>query len=145
LASKAIYRLFRSESAKNTIMSRRLFALVAVLLIASVLCAAVAHACSDLGSMPAILQMPCDHRPSQDEPASKKEKDNCDFVRYGMLSTQVSPSQTEILKLHAVIVHEALSVTVSPPDVLPLFSRSQAPPFRGFGVSPNFSHIVLRI
>jgi len=91
-----------------------------------------------------MLQSPCDHNSTQDNPL-KKEKDNCDSTRYGMLSTQASPSQAELFKLHVMLLPEALPAGVSLPDILPLFSPSKAPPFHGFGVSSYSSHVVLRI
>ena len=126
-------------------MSKRLLVLFALLLVASVFSSAVAHACPDLKSVQAMLETPCDHNSSQDSPRRQKEKDNCDSVRYGLLSTQASPSQAQLFKLHAILVPHALPVSVTLPDVLPLFSRSQAPPYHGFGVSLHSSHVVLRI
>jgi hypothetical protein len=111
-------------------MSKRIFSLVVIVLIASVLWSAIVHACSDQSSMRAILQAPCDQMGSQDEPRGKTEKDNCDSIRYGMLSTQVSSSQSELFKFHSTQVHQALLVSVTLLDVLPLFGRSQGPPAR---------------
>jgi len=125
-------------------MSKRGFSLVAIMLIASVFFTVVVHACSDLRSMQVALQAPCNHSSSQSEPRGKPEKDNCDSVRYGMLSKQASPSETELFKLYSIPLQEALFVAFSLPDSLPSFWRSQAPPF-GLGVSPNLSHVVLRI
>lgn len=127
-------------------MSKRIFSLVVIVLIASVLWSAIVHACSDLSSMRAILQAPCDQMGSQDEPRGKTEKDNCDSIRYGMLSTQVSSSQTELCKLYSIPLDHALFVIVSLPDTLHSLWRSQGPPLLlGLGVSPRLSHVVLRI
>ena len=130
---------------KNAGMSKRFYFLVAIALTASVLFTVVAHACSDLSSIRAIVQAPCDHTSSRNEPRGKPEKDNCDSVRYGMLSTQASLSETELFKLYSIPLQEALFVGFSLPDSLPSFWRSQAPPFSGLGVSPHLSHVVLRI
>ena len=126
-------------------MSKRGFSLVAIMLIASVFFTVVVHACSDLRAMQVALQAPCNHSSSQSEPRGKPEKDNCDSVRYGMLSKQASPSETELFKLYSIPLQEALFVAFSLPDSLPSFWRSQAPPFSGLGVSPHLSHVVLRI
>ena len=126
-------------------MSKRLFPRVAIALIASVLFTAVAHACSDLSTMQAILQAPCDHRASWDEPRGKTEKHECDSVRYAIVSTQALPSQTELLKLYSMPIYEALLAGISLRDILPLFWRSQGPPHGGLGVSSLLSHVVLRI
>jgi len=130
---------------KNAGMSKRFYFLVAIALTASVLFTVVAHACSDLSSIRAIVQAPCDHTSSQNEPRGKPEKYNCDSVRYGMLSTQASLSETELFKLYSIPLQEALFVGFSLPDSLPSFWRSQAPPLSGLGVSPHLSHVVLRI
>jgi hypothetical protein len=126
-------------------MSKRPVSLVAILLMASVLCTAVAHACSDLSAMQAILKAPCDHNSSQHEPASKAEKDNCDLIRYGMLSTKASSSHPELLKLYSIPLDHALLVSILLTDTLPLSWRSQGPPLLALGVSPRLSHVVLRI
>ena len=123
-------------------MFKRFFVMLALVLSVSVFCSAVAHACADLNL---LQQAPCDHDSSQDGPLGKKEKDSCDSVRYGMLSTQALSSQTEMFNLHAILLPEALPVSVSLSDVLSLFSRSQGPPFHGFGVPSYSSHVVLRI
>lgn len=145
LERKAIYRCRQSEALKNALMSKRPLSLVAIALIASVLCTAVVHACSDLSSMQAIFKAPCDHHSSQDEPGSKAAKNNCDSVRYGMLSIYASSSQPELLKLYSLSLDHALLVNVSLPDILSLLWRSQGPPILGLGVSPRLSHVVLRI
>ena len=67
LVRKAIYRYYHFVPMKNAVMSKRIFSLVVIVLIASVLWSAIVHACSDLSSMRAILQAPCDHNVS-DEP-----------------------------------------------------------------------------
>jgi hypothetical protein len=126
-------------------MSKRGFSLVAMMLIASVFFTVVVHACSDLRSVQVALQAPCNHSSSQNEPRGKPEKDNCDSVRYGMLSTQASPSETELFKLYSIPLQEALFVGFSLPHSLPSFWRSQPPPFSGLGVSPHLSYVVLRI
>ena len=129
----------------DTLMSKRSFSLVALTLIASMFFTVVVHACSDLRSIQAALQAPCDHSSSQNEPRGKPAKDNCDSVRYGMLSTQASFSETELVKLYSIPLQDVLFVGFSLPDFLPLFWRSQAPPFSGLGASPHLSHVVLRI
>jgi hypothetical protein len=106
---------------------------------------AVVHACSDLRSMQAIVQAPCDHGASQDQPRGKTEKDNCDLVRYGMLSTKASSAHPELVKIYSIPLDHALLVSISLTDTLPLFWRSQGPPLLAPGVSPGLSHIVLRI
>jgi hypothetical protein len=115
------------------------------MLIASVFFTVVVHACSDLPSMQMALQAPCNHSSSQNEPRGKPEKDNCDAVRYGMLSTQASPSETELFKLYSVPLQETLFVGLLLPNYLPSFWRPQSPPFSGLGVSPHLSYVVLRI
>ncbi len=126
-------------------MSKRGFYIVALTLIASVFFTVVVHACSDLRSMQAALQTPCNHSSSQNEPRSKPENDNCDSVRYGMLAIQASSSDTELSKLCSISLQEVLFVAFPLPDSLPSFWRSQAPPFSGLGTSPHLSHVVLRI
>jgi hypothetical protein len=126
-------------------MSKRPFSLVAIMVIASVLCAAVAHACSDLRSMKGIVQAPCNHGASQDQPRGKTEKDNCDLVRYGMLSTKASSSHPELFKLFSIPLDHALLLNVSLSDTFSLLWRSQGPPLLGLGVAPRLSNVVLRI
>jgi hypothetical protein len=126
-------------------MSRRIFSLVAIGLIASMIFTAVVHACSDLSSMQSVFKAPCDHNPSQDEPASKAEKRDCDLVRYGMLSTKASSSHPELVKLYSIPLDHALLLNVSLPDALPVLWRSEGPPLLALGVSPRLSHVVLRI
>ena len=126
-------------------MSKRSFVLVGILLIASMLYTTVAHACVDLSAMQAIFKTPCEHSGSRDEPLSKAEKDNCDLVRYGMLSTQASSSQAELFRLYSTPQQEAVIVMFSLLGVVPSFRRSQAPPDSGLGASPRLSHVVLRI
>ena len=126
-------------------MSKRGFSIVALTLIASVFFTVVVHACSDLRSIQAAVQAPCDHSSSQNEPRGKPEKDNCDSVRYGMLATQASTSDTDLFKLYSIPLQEALLVGFSLPDSLLSFWRSQAPPFSGLGASPHLSHVILRI
>jgi hypothetical protein len=126
-------------------MSKRIFFLVSIALIASVLCTAVVHACSDLSSMQAIFKAPCDHNSSKQEPGSKSEKNNCDSVRYEMLSIKASTSQPELVKLNSIPLDYALLVSVSLLDTLPSLWRSQGPPILGLGISPRLSHVVLRI
>ena len=125
-------------------MSKRGFSLLALTLIASVFFTVVVHACSDLRSMQTALQAPCNHSSSQNEPRGKPAKDNCDFVRYGMLAIQAS-SETELVKLYSIPLQDVLFVAFSLPDSLPLFWRSQSPPFSGLGASPHLAHVVLRI
>lgn len=115
------------------------------MLIASVFFAVVVHACSDLRAMQTALQAPCNHSSSQSEPRGKPEKDNCDSVRYGMLSKQASPSETEVFKLYSIPLDEALLASASLPNTLSLLWRSQGPPLVGLGVSPRLSHVVLHI
>ena len=125
-------------------MSKRGFSIVALILIASVFFTVVVHACSDLRSIQAAVQAPCDHSSSQNEPRGKPEKDNCDSVRYGMLSIQASYSETELSKLSLIPLQEVLFVAFSLPDSLPSLAISR-PSFSELGVSPHLSHIVLRI
>lgn len=126
-------------------MSKHPSCLIAVMLIASVLCAAVAHACSDLSAMKAIVQTPCDHHQPRNEPPAKTDEQNCDAIRYGMLSIQSSRFQTDIFKHYSIPLDYALILTNSPSDTLLWFARSQAPLSLGAGVSPRLSHVVLRI
>jgi hypothetical protein len=126
-------------------MSKRPFSLVAVVLITSVLWTAMAHACSDLRSMQANLQAPCDHNSSQDEPGGKAKKDDCDSVRYSMLSTQASSSEPELDKIHSIPLDQACLTSVSLARNLSFLWRSQAPPFSGLGISPQLFYVVLRI
>jgi hypothetical protein len=126
-------------------MSKRIFSLVAIGLIASMVFTAVVHACSDLSSMHAVLEAPCDHNSSQDEPGSKSEKDNCDSVRYGMLSTGASFPQMELFNLNSILLHDVVFESFSLSALLPMFWRSQGPPFAGLDISSRLSHVVLRI
>src|SRR6266404_544618 len=126
-------------------MSKRRFSIVALTLIASVFFTVVVHACSDLRSIQAAVQAPCDHSSSQNEPRGKPEKDNCDSVRYGMLAIQASYAAPELSKIYSISLQDSGLVVFSLPDSLPLFWRSQAPPFSGLGASPHLSHVVLRI
>jgi hypothetical protein len=145
LVPKAIYRLSDIGAMKNRFVSRRIFSLVAIGLISSLFYTAVAHACSDLRSRQLLLQPACNHMASEKEPLGKKEKDNCDSVRYGMLSTKASSSHPELFKLFSISLDHALLLNVSLPDTLPLLWRSEGPPLLGLGVSPRLSHVVLRI
>jgi hypothetical protein len=130
---------------KNRFVSRRIFSIVALALVASLFYTAVAHACSDLRSMQVRLQAPCNHMPSETEPPlSKEETANCDYVRYGMLSIQPSPSQTELLTF-AVVLHQTMPSIAPLEAVLSSFWQSQSPPFQRFGLSPQASQVVLRI
>jgi hypothetical protein len=126
-------------------MSKWIFPLVAIGLIASMVFTAVVHACSDLRSMQAIVQAPCDHGTSQDQPRGKTEKDNCDLVRFSMLSTKVSPAHPELLKVYSIPLDHALLASISLRDTLPLLWRSQGSPLLALGVLPRLSHVVLRI
>src|SRR5213592_4293540 len=105
-------------------MSKRSFSLVALTMIASVFFTVVVHACSDLRSIQAAVQAPCDHSSSQNEPRGKPENDNCDSVRYGMLSLQASYAAPELVKLYSIPLQEVLFVGFSPLDCLPSFWRS---------------------
>lgn len=122
-------------------MSKRFLSVLVFLLVASVFCSAAAHACADLRAMQTMLQASCGHGSSQNEPLGKK--DNCDSVRYGMLATQASLPRIEVLKPDASSVYASLPV--SDVAVVPLRSRSQAPPSQRCGISPRHSHVVLRI
>ena len=119
--------------------------LVAILSIASVFCAVIVHACSDLSSIQAFLQAPCDHSASQNESRGKTDPDNCDSIRFGMLATQASAIRAERFKLYSISLDHALFVKVSLPDFPPLFWRNHGPPFSRLGASPRLSHVVLRI
>jgi hypothetical protein len=125
-------------------MSKRIFSLVAIGLIVSMVFTAVVHACSDSSTIHAVLKTPCDHASSQDEPRSKSAKD-CDAVRYGMLSTKASSSHPELVKLFSIQLDHAVLLDVSLPDTLSLLWRSEGPPLIGIGVSPRLSHVFLRI
>src|SRR5688572_21393965 len=126
-------------------MSKRTFPLIALTLTAALFLTVVAHACSDLSSIKAIVQAPCDHSSSQNESRSKPDKDTCDSVRYGMLCRQASSAQTELSMFYSIALQDAVFVEFSLPNSLPSFWRSQGPPFPGLGVSPHLSHVVLRI
>jgi hypothetical protein len=115
------------------------------MLITSVLSAAVAHACSDLSAMKAVVQTPCDHHQKQNEPPAKTDEQNCDAIRYGMLSIQSSRFQTDIFKHYSITLDYALILTNSPSESLLWFARSLVPFSLGAGVSPRLSHVVLRI
>ena len=137
--------VFGSQAMKNAGIPKRLKFLVAIALTASVLFTVVAHACSDLSAIRAVVQVPCDHTSSQNEPRGKSDKDHCDTVRYAMLSTQASSADTELSKFYSTAVQDVLFVGFSLPNSLTSFWRSQAPPFSGLGVSPHLSYVVLRI
>lgn len=126
-------------------MSKRFRFLFFLALIASVVCSEVAHACADSNSVRGIQQAPCEPNSSQDGPLSKNKQENCDSLRYGMLSTQPSPSQAELFKVRALMVHEALPVVVSTANVLALFSPTRIPSFHRVGIVPHCSQVVLRI
>ena len=126
-------------------MSKRGFSLVALTAIASVFFTVVVHACSDLRSLKVAMQAPCDHSSSQNEPRSKPEEDNCESVRYGMLSTKASYAAMELSDFSSISLQDAVFIVFSLSDSLPLFWRSQAPPFSAIGASPHLSHVVLRI
>jgi hypothetical protein len=125
-------------------MSNRLLVLLALLLVASVLSAVVAHACPELKFTEAMAQAPCDHNAREGDPLGKDETGNCDSVRYGMLSTQASPLEATLFNLRTLLVCETLAV-VSPARVLPLLAQAQASAFHRSGNSPNLSRVVLRI
>jgi hypothetical protein len=126
-------------------MSKRTFPLIALVLTTAVLFTVVAHACSDLSAFQAIVQAPCDHASSQNEPRGKPDKDTCDSVRYGMLSTQASFAAVELLKFYSIAFQYPVFVGFSLSDSQPSSWRSQALPFSGVGVLPYLSHLVLRI
>src|SRR5687768_12909057 len=126
-------------------MCKQTFPLIALTLTAAVLFTVVAHACSDLRSIQAIVQAPCDHGSSRDESRGKPDKDTCDSVRYGMLCRQVSSAETELSKFYSTAHQDAVFVGFSLPDSLPSFWRSHAPPSSGLGASPLLSHVALRI
>lgn len=132
-------------SLRSAFMSKRLLSLVALASIVFVLFTAVVHACSDLSAMQAILRAPCDHAASRDEPPVKTEKDNCDSVRYGMLSTRASFPQLELFNLNSILLHDVVFESFSLSTLLPMFWRSQGPPFAGLVISSRLSHVVLRI
>ena len=142
---KSYLPLISFRSCESALVSKRIYSAVAIALIASVLCTAIVHACSDLSSMQAIFEAPCDHHSSQEEPGSKSEKNNCDSVRYGMLSIQASSSRAELFEIYLISLDYALLKSVSLPDTLPSLWRSQGPPILGLGISPRLSHLVLRI
>jgi hypothetical protein len=104
---------------KIAVMSKRNFPLIALAVTAAVLFTVVAHACSDLSSIKGIVQAPCDHTSSQNEPRGKAEKDNCDSVRYGMLSTQASSAETELSKFYSIPLQEVLVASFSLPILCP--------------------------
>jgi hypothetical protein len=122
-------------------MSKRTFPLIALVLTAAVLFTVVAHACSDLSAIQAIVQSPCDHGSSQNDPGRKSDQKDCDSVRYGMLSTQASFAG----KFYSIAFQYPVFVRFLLPDSQPSSWQSQAPPFSGVGVLPYLSHLVLRI
>ena len=126
-------------------MSKRPLLLITLGLIASILFTAVAHACADVKSIQAAMQTPCDHSAPRNAPLNKPGTDNCDTIRYAMLAIQAAPCQTQLVKLHAILLHQALPVNVLPLDYHPWFVRSHAPPFSRPDTSPYLSHVVLRI
>jgi len=122
-------------------MLKRLLATFVLLLTAAVFSSAVAHACPDLKFMQPMLQTPCDHNSAQDK---KKQKENCDSARYGMLSTQASPFQADRFERHAILADGLLS-SATLADIRPLFARPPISLLHGFGISSHSSHVVLRI
>jgi hypothetical protein len=126
-------------------MTKRTLSLIALLLTVSLFFTVVAHACSDLSSVKAIVQTPCEHDSPQNEPRGKSEKHNCDSVRYAMLSTQASSVEPELSKFYSIAFEEAALAGFSLPVSLPALWRTHAPPFPGLAASPRLSHIVLRI
>lgn len=126
-------------------MSKRPLLLIALGLIVSILFTAVAHACADVKTIQAAMQIPCDHSAPRNEPLNKTDTDNCDAIRYAMLAIQASPCQTQLVKFHAILSHQSLPVTVLPLDYHPWFVRSHAPPFSRSDTSPYLSRVILRI
>lgn len=126
-------------------MPKRPPCLIAVMLVVSVLSAAVGHACSDVSAMKAVAKTPCDHHQPQDEPLNKTDEDNCDSIRYGMLSTQSSRFQTEVLKQYSIPLDLALCANGLFPHTFQLLSRSQGSFLFGLGASPRLSRVEIRI
>lgn len=145
MSRKGLYRWSYSGPLKSMVMSRRIFSVVAIGLIASVLFNSVAHACSDLTFMRAVIPTPCDHH-SSDQSPNKAQTENCDAIRYGMLSTKASFPQMELLNnIKLIASDDVVGVSLSRDASLPTFRRSQGPPFSGLGLSPRLSCLVLRI
>jgi hypothetical protein len=122
-------------------MSKRTFPLIALALTATVLFTVVAHACSDLSDVKAILQTPCEHSSSQSESHDEPQKHDCASIRYGMLSTQASSAEPELSKAYST-EFEVVGVVGF---ALHGSWRSHAPPFPALAASPRLSHVVLRI
>ena len=89
-------------------MAKRTFPLIASVLTATVLFTVVAHACSDLSDVKAILQMPCEHSSSQSESHDRPKKHDCTSIRYGMLSTQASSAEPELSKVYSIAFEDAV-------------------------------------
>jgi hypothetical protein len=113
--------------------------------IASLLYTAVAHACSELHGTQVFLQAAWDHGASRGESPDNAENDNCESIRFALLSTPASFFQAGLLAVHSIAVAHAPLASVAPPDLLSMSWRSQNPRFPRLGASPHFSHIVLRI
>lgn len=127
-------------------MAKRRLSLIALISIFAVLYTVVAHACAAFGSIQAVVQAPCDHDAAQNENRGKPEKDNCDSVRYSLLSIQASSAEPDFSRFYSTgsltIVFLDFAAIGSPAL---LSARSQAPPFSGLEVSPHLSHVILRI
>ena len=121
--------------------------LIAITVSVSVLVSVVAHACSNLNPLQAIRQAPCDDSAAREDTRGKRDNDNCDSVRYGMLATEASSAAAELSSFYySTSLQDTIFVILSLPDFQPSFWRSEGPPFPELGAtSPQLSHVVLRI
>jgi hypothetical protein len=80
-----------------------------------------------------------------DQAVSRKKKDDCDSVRYGLLSIKASSAEPQFSNVYSTAALAVIFLDVSLTVSLPAFSRSQAPPLVGLAASPHRSHVILRI
>jgi hypothetical protein len=126
-------------------MPKRKLSLISLVLISALFFTVVAHACAAFNSIQAIAQAPCDHDATQNETRGKPEKDDCDSVRYGILSIKTSSAEPEFSKLYSATSLADVFLDLSLTGSLTSFRRSQAPPLAALPGSPHRSHVVLRI
>src|SRR5215204_1683039 len=125
-------------------MTKRTLPLIASVVISAVLFAIVTHACSAFSSMQTVVQTPCDHKTTQSETPVQPENNDCDFIRYGMLSIKACSAEPEFSKIYSTVHLAVISCDLSLTGVTPSSWRSQAAPLE-LPTSPHRSYVVLRI
>jgi hypothetical protein len=94
--------------------------------IASLLYTAVAHACSELHGTQVFLQAAWDHGASRGESPDNAENDNCESIRFALLSTPASFFQAGLLAVHSIAVAHAPLASVAPPDLLSIMAIAKS-------------------